>query len=113
MERRSAGNEFYAVYFDVSKVLECRGVEHEVFEVGSALEHGLHDFGLLEDFFEHEMRELTFFGLEAFGFYAFERTRNERSFGFDFVASVRFYANEVAVVEKRHLVGISREGLDV
>lgn len=113
VERRSAGDEFDPFDIHVPKVLERRGVEHEVFEIGAALEYRLHDFGLFEDFFEHEVGELALVGFEAFGFYAFERARNERSFGFDFVTAVRLYAYEVAVVEKRHLVGISRKGLHV
>lgn len=113
MERRSASDEFDPFDIRVAKVLERGGVEYEVFEIRAPLEHGLHDFGLFENFFEHEVGEIALVGLEAFGLHAFERARDERSFGFDFVAAVRLHADEVAVVQKRHLVGISRKGLHV
>lgn len=113
VERGSAGDEFHPVDFDVAQILEGCGIENEVVEIGASLEYGLHDFGLFENLFQHEMREVALVGLEAFGFDAFERARNERTFGFDFVTAVRLYADEVAVVQKGHLVGVSRECLNV
>lgn len=113
MERSSAGDEFHAVDFRVAEVLEGRRIEDEIVEIGASLEDGFHDLGLFEDLFQHEVGELALVGLEIFGLYAFERSRYERPFGFDFVAAVRLHADEVAVVEKRHLVGVSGEGLHV
>lgn len=113
VERGSARDEFHPVDFYVAQILESRGVEDEVVEIGASLEDGLHHLGLFEDLFQHEVGELAFVGFEVLGLYAFERPRYERSFGFDFVAAVRFYADEVAVVEKRHLVGVPGKGLYV
>lgn len=111
--RGSARDELDALHLCVAQVLEGRGVEYEVFKIRAALEDRPHHLGLLVDFFQHEMLEIPLVGFEAFGFHSLERSRNQRSFRSDFVRTVRFDAHQIAVVEKRHLVGVSGEGLHV
>ena len=85
MVRGSARDEFYALDFQISQILERGRVEREVVEIDPALERGLYNLGLFENLFEHEMFEPRFLYAELFGVYAFERPGNERSFRTDFV----------------------------